>query len=151
MLRAIKKQITREEVRAITLAKLRLCHDTVLWDIGAGSGSVSIEADHLMPNGRIFAIEQNEQYQEYLRENLRKFHSRHVSIVEGEALRKEKISSKILVLGHTLPEKIPSAIKNRLSLTVSTFENLKSILRHKTVGHVNIHLKIERISDRALF
>jgi precorrin-6Y C5,15-methyltransferase (decarboxylating) len=82
---AIKKQITREEVRAITLAKLRLCHDTVLWDIGAGSGSVSIEADHLMPNGRIFAIEQNEQYQEYLRENLRKFHSRHVSIVEGEA------------------------------------------------------------------
>lgn len=82
---AIKKQITREEVRAVTLAKLRLCHDSVLWDIGAGSGSVSIEADHLMPNGRVFAVEQNAQYQDFIRENLRKFHSRHVMIVEGEA------------------------------------------------------------------
>jgi precorrin-6Y C5,15-methyltransferase (decarboxylating) len=82
---AIKKQITREEVRAVTLAKLRLCHDMVLWDIGAGSGSVSIEADHLMPNGKVFAIEQNEQYQEYIRQNLRKFESRHVTVVEGEA------------------------------------------------------------------
>mgnify|MGYP001773156267 CR=1 FL=1 len=82
---AIKKQITREEVRAVTLAKLRLCHDMVLWDIGAGSGSVSIEADHLMPSGKVFAIEQNEQYQEYIRRNLRKFQSRHVTVVEGEA------------------------------------------------------------------
>jgi precorrin-6Y C5,15-methyltransferase (decarboxylating) len=82
---AIKKQITREEVRAVTLAKLRLSHDMVLWDVGAGSGSVSIEADHLMPNGKVFAIEQNEQYQGFIRENLRKFHSRHVTVVEGEA------------------------------------------------------------------
>lgn len=57
----------------------------VLWDIGAGSGSVSIEADHLMPNGRIFAIEHNEQYQDFIRDNLRKFQSRHVTVVEGEA------------------------------------------------------------------
>jgi len=82
---AIKKQITREEVRAVTLAKLRLCQDMVLWDIGAGSGSVSIEADRLMPDGRVYAIEQNEQYQRFIRENLRKFHSRHVTVVEGEA------------------------------------------------------------------
>ncbi|MFA6383128.1 MAG: alanine racemase [Parcubacteria group bacterium] len=65
------------------------------------------------------------------------------SIVEGEALRKEKISPKILVLGHTLPEKITSAIENRLSLTVSTLENLKNILRHKTAKKIKIHLKID--------
>jgi len=65
------------------------------------------------------------------------------SIVEGESLRKEKISSKILVLGHTLPEKIPSAVENRLSLTVSTLENLKNISRLKMAGSLNIHLKID--------
>jgi precorrin-6Y C5,15-methyltransferase (decarboxylating) len=82
---AIKKQITREEVRAVTLAKLNLRHDMVLWDIGAGSGSVSIEADHLLPNGRVFAVEHNNQYLAFLRDNLRKFQARHVTLIEGQA------------------------------------------------------------------
>ena len=43
----------------MTLAKLQLQDDLIMWDIGAGSGSVSIEAANLMPNGRIFALEKN--------------------------------------------------------------------------------------------
>lgn len=82
---AVKKLITKEEVRVITLAKLQLRHDMTLWDIGAGSGSVSIEADHLLPNGRIFAIERNAQCLQFLRDNLRKFNARNISLVEGEA------------------------------------------------------------------
>jgi precorrin-6Y C5,15-methyltransferase (decarboxylating) len=82
---SVKKQITRVEVRAVTLAKLRLCNDMILWDIGAGSGSVSIEADHLLPNGRIFAMERNAQSLAFLKENLRRFNARNVTAVEGEA------------------------------------------------------------------
>lgn len=82
---AVKKLITKEEVRVITLAKLQLRHDMTLWDIGAGSGSVSIEADHLLPNGRIFAIERNSQCLQFIRDNLRKFNARNISLVEGEA------------------------------------------------------------------
>ena len=81
----VKKLITREEVRAISLAKLRLRHDMTLWDIGAGSGSVSIEADQLMPNGRVFAVERNPQCLAYLKENLKKFNSRNITLVEEEA------------------------------------------------------------------
>jgi precorrin-6Y C5,15-methyltransferase (decarboxylating) len=81
----VKKLITREEVRAISLAKLRLRHDLILWDVGAGSGSVSIEADHLLPNGEVYAIERNPQYLMFLKENLGKFQSRHVNVVAGEA------------------------------------------------------------------
>ncbi len=81
----VKKLITKEEVRAVSLAKLRLRQDMTLWDIGAGSGSVSIEADHLMPNGRVFAVERNPQCLAYLKENLQKFNSRNITLIEEEA------------------------------------------------------------------
>lgn len=81
----VKKLITKEEVRAVSLAKLRLRHDMTLWDVGAGSGSVSIEADQLLPNGRVYAIERNPQCLAFLRENLGTFQSRHVNLVAGAA------------------------------------------------------------------
>jgi precorrin-6Y C5,15-methyltransferase (decarboxylating) len=81
----IKKLITKEEIRVVTLAKLKLRHDMTLWDLGAGSGSVSIEADHLLPNGRIFAVERNPQCIEFIKENLNKFNARHITLIEGEA------------------------------------------------------------------
>jgi precorrin-6Y C5,15-methyltransferase (decarboxylating) len=80
-----KKLITKQEVRAVTLAKLQLQNDLVLWDIGAGSGSVSIEAGNLMPNGKVFALEKNPQYMTFLRDNLKKFASRNVMLIEAFA------------------------------------------------------------------
>jgi len=82
---SVKKLITKEEIRVVSLAKLKLRHDMTLWDLGAGSGSVSIEADHLLPNGRVFAVERNPQCIEYIKENLKKFNARHVTLVDGEA------------------------------------------------------------------
>jgi precorrin-6Y C5,15-methyltransferase (decarboxylating) len=81
----VKKLITKEEIRVVTLAKLKLRHDMTLWDLGAGSGSVGIEADHLLPNGRIFAVERNPQCRDFIKANLKKFNARHVTLVEGEA------------------------------------------------------------------
>ncbi len=80
-----KKLITKQEVRAVTLAKLQLQNDLVMWDIGAGSGSVSIEAGNLMPNGKVFALERNPQYLGFLRDNLKKFGSRNVMLIEAFA------------------------------------------------------------------
>lgn len=82
---SIKKLITKEEVRVITLAKLKLRHDMCLWDVGAGSGSLCIEADHLLPNGRIFAIERNEECRQFIKQNLEKFNTRNVVLIEGDA------------------------------------------------------------------
>lgn len=80
-----KKLITKQEVRAVTLSKLQLQDDLVLWDIGAGSCSVSIEASNLMPNGRIFAVERNPQCVGFINENLKKFCTRNVKLVEAYA------------------------------------------------------------------
>lgn len=82
---SIKKLITRQEVRAITLAKLQLQNELVFWDVGAGSGSVSIEASNLIPGGKLFAIEKNRQCVTYLRENLKKFGAYNVKLIEAKA------------------------------------------------------------------
>jgi precorrin-6Y C5,15-methyltransferase (decarboxylating) len=52
--------ITKQEVRAVSLARLQLRVDSVVWDIGAGSGAVGLEAARLCPQGHVFAIEKNE-------------------------------------------------------------------------------------------
>jgi len=80
-----RKLITKQEIRAVTLAKLQLQNDQVLWDIGAGSASVSIEAGNLMPNGKVFAIEKNPQYLTFIRDNLNKFSAKNVMLIEAFA------------------------------------------------------------------
>jgi precorrin-6Y C5,15-methyltransferase (decarboxylating) len=80
-----KKLITKQEVRAVTLAKLQLQDDLVFWDIGAGSCSISIEASNLMPGGRIFAVEQNPQCIGFINENLKKFCARNIKLIEAYA------------------------------------------------------------------
>ncbi|NLV24630.1 MAG: precorrin-6y C5,15-methyltransferase (decarboxylating) subunit CbiE [Deltaproteobacteria bacterium] len=80
-----RRIMTQEEIRVLTLAKLRLRQDIILWDIGAGSGSVSIEADNLTRNGRIYAIEKDEERVQILRDNLRRMNSRKVIVVKGNA------------------------------------------------------------------
>jgi precorrin-6Y C5,15-methyltransferase (decarboxylating) len=51
--------ITKAEVRAVVLAKLRLFPGQILWDVGAGCGSVALEASLLIPGGKIFAVERH--------------------------------------------------------------------------------------------
>ncbi|MBO6061196.1 MAG: precorrin-6Y C5,15-methyltransferase (decarboxylating) subunit CbiT, partial [Clostridia bacterium] len=77
--------MTKSEVRAVALSKLRLRPDSVFWDIGAGTGSVSIEAALAAPRGKVFAIEKKPEAAELIRENSAAFGVRNVETVEGEA------------------------------------------------------------------
>ena len=54
-----KGLITKREVRAVSLARMQLCADSIVWDIGAGSGAVGLEAARLCPAGHVYAIEKN--------------------------------------------------------------------------------------------
>lgn len=77
--------ITKLEVRAVSLAKMRLAANSVVWDIGAGSGAVSIEASLLAPNARIFAIEKNEEDIAIIEKNIAKFGASQVKVVSALA------------------------------------------------------------------
>ena len=74
--------ITKAEVRAVVLGKLALPATGVLWDVGAGSGSVSIECARLAPGLRTFAVERRSDDIDRLRKNST---GTGVVVVEGEA------------------------------------------------------------------
>ena len=73
--------ITKQEVRVVSLAKMCLTDESVLWDIGAGSGAVSVEASFLIRKGHIYAIEKNDTDVAIIKRNLRKFHVPNVEVV----------------------------------------------------------------------
>lgn len=77
--------ITKEEIRVITLAKARLKKDSTVYDIGAGTGSISVEAALLAKNGKVFAIEKNPDRISLIRKNIEKFRVSNVEVIEGEA------------------------------------------------------------------
>lgn len=79
-----KGLITKKEIRVLSLAKLALRADSVVWDIGAGSGSVAIEAARIAREGAVYAIEKNEPDLELIRSNMRKFRT-DFTLVAGRA------------------------------------------------------------------
>ena len=78
--------ITKDEVRAVAIHKLRLPVRGVLWDIGAGSGSVSIEAAKICPGLNVMAIEREEEQLGHIRANVAKFRAGNVEVVHGKAM-----------------------------------------------------------------
>lgn len=77
--------LTREEVRVVALAKLRLPPAGVFWDVGAGTGSVAVEAARLMPGGKVFAVEDREERAALIRANRERFGLTNLTVVVGEA------------------------------------------------------------------
>jgi precorrin-6Y C5,15-methyltransferase (decarboxylating) len=76
--------ITKSEVRAITLSKLRLATNHILWDLGAGSGSVSMEASLIIKNGKIFAVEKNSERVEHIKNNKKRFGIANLNAIQAE-------------------------------------------------------------------
>ena len=77
--------LTPSEVRAIALCEMDLGPQSIVWDVGAGSGSVAIEAARISAGGRVFAIEMDAEDYNLLIENSRRFGTTNLSPVLGEA------------------------------------------------------------------
>lgn len=83
--RAESVPMTKSEIRAVCLSKLALREDSVVWDVGAGTGSVTVEAAMAARRGRVYAVERKDAAFDILRENLRRFHTDNVTPVSGTA------------------------------------------------------------------
>jgi precorrin-6B C5,15-methyltransferase / cobalt-precorrin-6B C5,C15-methyltransferase len=76
--------ITKMEVRAVALAHLQLKPGLIMWDLGAGSGSLSIEAARLVPLKQVIAVEKNRGRFEALQQNVKKLGGSEVQVVLGK-------------------------------------------------------------------
>lgn len=80
-----KGLITKLEARAVSLARLGLRADSIVWDIGAGSGSVGLEASRIAHLGHVWAIEKNSGDAANARVNARRMRASNYSLFEGKA------------------------------------------------------------------
>lgn len=125
--------MTKQEVRAVALAKLRLTATDTVWDVGAGTGSVSIEAALVARAGSVWAVERNAAGVRLIRKNADAFGCGNVHAVPGvapEALAKLPVPDAVFVGGSAgeLPSIVEAALdKNsqvRLCVPCVTVETL---------------------------
>ena len=77
--------MTKAEVRAVCLSALAPDGDSLIWDVGAGTGSVSVECALSAPEGRVYAVERSPAACGLIRENALKFRVENLEVVEGQA------------------------------------------------------------------
>ena len=80
-----KGQITKREARAVSLYSMGLRRDSVVWDIGAGTGSVSVEAALIANGGQVFSIERDSNSLPLLEANIAQWGTENIQIVAKEA------------------------------------------------------------------
>lgn len=104
--------MTKQEVRAVSIAKLQLNEDSILIDVGAGTGTIGIEAATYMKKGKVIAIEKEEKGLKVIKGNVKKFNLENYSLVHGRA-----------------PEDIPEISYDRMFIGGST-GGMKDIVDH---------------------
>lgn len=146
--------MTKEEVRALCMAKLQLRKNSVLYDVGAGTGSVSVEAALQSGKIRVYAVEKNTEAVELIRENVRKFRTDGVQVVEGtapEALQELEPPTHVFIGGSSgnikeiltcVKEKNPRV---KIVLTCISLNTLASVMEAEKEGLLN-HPEIVQIS-----
>lgn len=130
--------LTKLEVRAVALAKLRLDPAALVWDIGAGAGTVGLEAAMLCPDGHVYAIEKNPADSANARANARRFGILNYTLVTDRApaqLETWPDPDAVFIGGSSgaltaLIEQCLARLRpgGRLVINVVTFENLASAM-----------------------
>ena len=163
-----KVPITKEEVRAISLNKLELLNAKTFIDVGAGTGSVSIEAGYSYPNLKVIAIERNDDAIDLVKQNKEKFNLDNVEIIKAYApveLDKD-IKADAIFLGGTGKklEEIIDWSKDLLVdggrlvanfIIIDTFYEMLRLVREKRFKNVDVTVlnvsKLEKLGPGEYF
>ncbi len=150
--------ITKSEVRAVSISKMEVRPDSIVWDVGAGSGSVSVESASFAVDGKVYAMEKNLGDIKNIRKNIRKFSMSHLIPVLGTApqcFQEIKEDPDVIFVGGTgggmeeILKRGISRLKNggRLVVNVIALENLNkaiTVLKGLKFPHEIISVNIGR-------
>ncbi|WP_027131774.1 precorrin-6Y C5,15-methyltransferase (decarboxylating) subunit CbiT [Fusobacterium necrophorum] len=104
--------MTKQEIRAVSIAKLMLKPNSILIDVGAGTGTIGIEAATYLPQGKVYAIEKEEKGLQTIEENAKKFDLKNFTLLHGKA-----------------PEALPKVAYDRMFIGGSA-GSLQGIIEH---------------------
>ena len=133
-----KVPMTKSEVRSVSVAEMELTEDAVVYDIGAGTGSVSVEIARAGEQIRVYAIEKNPEGVKLIDENRRKFKTDGIRIVEGhapKAMKELEIPTHAFIGGSSgnlkeivrvLQEKNPSV---RIVINAISLETVSEVMK----------------------
>lgn len=133
-----KTPMTKREIRSLVINELRLRPDSVVWDVGAGTGSVTVECALQCPLGAVYAVERDGEALELIARNKELFRAGNIEIVSGSAPEalKELPAPTNVFLGGTgrESESIISLIEGlgrpvRLCATAVTLDSAETICR----------------------
>ncbi|MBS4538572.1 precorrin-6Y C5,15-methyltransferase (decarboxylating) subunit CbiT [Clostridium sp. D2Q-11] len=148
--------MTKEEVRAISISKLRLNKEDRVVDVGAGTGAISIEIAAFIPKGKVYSVEKNTEGTDLINKNKKNFNISNIEVIEGlapEILKSIGSIDKVFIGGSSgkMDEIIMWAKKNltdkgRIVINAITLENVykaitylkKNTFKNIDVVHVNI-------------
>ncbi|APC79938.1 precorrin-6Y C5,15-methyltransferase (decarboxylating) subunit CbiT [Clostridium botulinum] len=82
--------MTKEDIRILSIAKMNLEENSKILDVGAGTGSISIQAAKICEKGQVIAIEKDEEALDIIKKNKENFNCENLKIIEGEALEVEE-------------------------------------------------------------
>jgi len=142
--------LTPAEIRAIALAEMDIGPSSIVWDVGAGSGSVAIEAAQLAPQGKVYAIEQDAEDHQLILENARRFGLSNLVAILGrapEAWKDLPQPDAVFVggSGRGISQLVVGAYERlrsggRLAATIGSIDNLAETHQalHKLCGHLKV-------------
>ncbi len=126
--------LSKREIRLLLIAQLRLKPDSVLLDIGAGTGTIPVEIGLLCPQGRVIAVERDEEVANLIRRNCDRFGVQNVQVIEGSApdclSTLKEIPDRVCIEGGRPIQEILQAVWDYLpesGRVVATAANLQSL------------------------
>ena len=138
-----KIPMTKQEVRVLTLAKAQIDSDSIVVDVGAGTGSITIEAARLAKNGKVFAVERNLEAIELIKRNVEKFSVDNVEIICAEAPDGLERLEKILDILYTKLKIGGKIVIN--AITIQTAATALAYFRANEINYDAFQVQITRL------
>ncbi|SEG10106.1 precorrin-6Y C5,15-methyltransferase (decarboxylating) [Butyrivibrio sp. Su6] len=147
-----KVPMTKEEIRTLSICKLKVCDRDVIYDIGGGTGSVSVECARLSPGIKVYSVEKRKEACDLIRKNAEKFMLSNIEVVEGtapEALNDLPAPDKVFIGGSSgnlreIFEKLRSFEKKirvvANAVTIETIAALNELIKDYDIKDADIAL-----------